>query len=163
MPVANQISKFASAPKPRAAFTNFSVTILSVHLICCSMIFSLISRPDSLRIFSTILSMKTWMMTPIILTPLYLLFTPTIQPISLTISKMMFVQLQFQRTSMRHKDWSRTQGCGLHPLHQGTSWISSRDPGSHPDKPGLSTQPGTGHWPRRQKAIETPAFRAATL
>ena len=97
------ISKFASIPKPWAAFTNSYATIPSVHPPSCSMDFSHISLPAS-RIFSTILSMTIRMMTPIIPTPLYLLSTPTIQPISLEISKMMFVQFQFLRTSMRHKD-----------------------------------------------------------
>ena len=39
---------------------------------------------------------------PTIPTPKYLLSTPTIQPISLKISKTMFVHIQYQRTSM-HK------------------------------------------------------------
>ena len=87
MPTANPISKFASALKPWAAFTIFSATIPSVRLTRCSMNFSLISLPASRRIFSTILSMKIPMMTPIIPAPIYLLSTPTIQPISLKISK----------------------------------------------------------------------------
>ena len=101
--VAKQIPRFASAPKPWAAFTNLHLTTLAILINRCSN-FSLISLPASPRIISTILSIKIRMMTPIVPTPIYLLSTPTIQPISLTISKMMFVQFQLQRTSMRHKD-----------------------------------------------------------
>ena len=104
MPTANPISKFASAPKPWAGLTNSYATIPSVHPICCSMNFSFVSPPAFPRMFSTTFSMKTRMMTPMIPTPMYLLSTPAIQPISLEISKIMFVQFQCQRTSMRQKD-----------------------------------------------------------
>ena len=63
MPVANQIPKFASVPKPRAAFTNFHLTTLTILIIRCSMNFSLISLPASPRIFSPILSKTIRVMT----------------------------------------------------------------------------------------------------
>ena len=103
MSIANPISFFASAPKPWAAFTNTYATISSVHLISCSMNLSLLSLPASPRVFSTILSMKIKMMTSVIPTPIYLLYTPTIQPISLNFSKKMFVQFQYQCNSKRHR------------------------------------------------------------
>ena len=102
MPVANRIPKFASAPKPWTAFTNFHLTTLIILIIRCSLNFSLIFLPAS-RIFSTILFMTIRVMTPIIPTPIYLLSTPVIRPISLEISKMMFVQFQYQRTNTRHR------------------------------------------------------------
>ena len=95
------ISKFASTPKPWAAFTNFSI---SVTLLRCSMNYSLISLHASSRLLSIKLPLNIWMMTPIIRTPLYLLSTPMIRPISLEISKMMIVQFHYQRTSKRHRD-----------------------------------------------------------
>ena len=103
MPVAKQIPKFASAPKPWEAFTNLHLTTLAILINRCSN-FSLITLPASPRIISTILSIKNRMMTPIIPTPIYLLSTPTVQPISLKISKMLFVQFQSQRTIRRHND-----------------------------------------------------------
>ena len=103
IPVAKQIPKFASAPKPWAAYTNLHLTTLAILINRCSN-FSLISLPASPRIISTILSIKIRMMTPIIPNPIYLLSTPTIKPISLKISKMLFVQFQSQRTSRRHND-----------------------------------------------------------
>ena len=103
IPVAKQIPKFASAPKPWAAFTNLHLTTLAILINRCSN-FSLISLPASPRIISTILSTKIRMMTPIIPIPIYLLSTPTIQPISLEISKKLFVQFQSQRTSRQHND-----------------------------------------------------------
>ena len=103
MPVANQIPKFASAPKPWTAFTNFHLTTLTILIIRCSMNFSLISLPASPRIFSTILLMTIRVMTPIIPTAIYLLSTPVIRPLSLEISKMMFVQFQYHRTNTRHR------------------------------------------------------------
>ena len=102
IPVAKQIPKFASTPKPWAAFTNLHLTTLAILINRCSD-FSLISLPASPRIIPTILSTKIRMMTPIIPTPKYLLSTPMIRPISLEISKMMFVQFQYQRTSKRHR------------------------------------------------------------
>ena len=103
IPVAKQILKFASAPKPWVAFTNLHLTTLAILINRCSD-FSLISLPASPRIISTILSIKIRMITPIIPTPIYLLSTPTIQLISLKISKMLFVQFQSQRTNRRHND-----------------------------------------------------------
>ena len=103
IPVAKQIPKVASAPKPWAAFTNLHLTTLAILINRCSN-FSFISLPASPGLISTILSIKIRMMTPIIPTPIYLLSTPTIQPISLKISKMLFVQFQSQRTSRRHND-----------------------------------------------------------
>ena len=103
MPTVSPISKFALAPKPWAAFTNSYATIPSVHLIRCSMNFSLNYLPASLRIFSTILSMTIRMMILTIPTLIYLLSTPTIQPFSLNFSKMVFVQFHYQRTSRRHR------------------------------------------------------------
>ena len=102
--VANHISKFATAPRPWVAFTNFYATTLSVLMTRCSMNFSLISLPVSPCIFPSILAMQIRMITPTIPIPIYLLSTPMIQSISLKISKMKFVQLQYQPTSMRHKD-----------------------------------------------------------
>ena len=101
IPVAKQIPKFASTPKPWAAFTNLHLTTLAILINRCSD-FSLTSLPAS-RIIPTILSTKIRMMTPIIPTPKYLLSTSMIRPISLEISKMMFVQFQYQRTSKRHR------------------------------------------------------------
>ena len=103
MSIANPISNFTSAPKPWAAFKNSYATTVSAFRILCSMNFSLISLPASPRIFSTIFSMKIQMMTPIMPTPIHLLSTPTIQPISLNISKMMFAQIQYHCTSKRHR------------------------------------------------------------
>ena len=102
MQTANSISKFASTPKPWAAFTNFSVTSPSVSLLRCPMNSSLISLHAS-RLISTTLPVKIWMIAPIIPIPIHLLSTPMIQPISFKISKMMFVQFQYQRTNMRHR------------------------------------------------------------
>ena len=104
MPTADPIFKFASAPKPWAAFTNSYATTLSAFRVRCSMNFSLIFLPASPCIFSTMLSMQIRMLTLTIPTPIYLLSSPTIQHISLNISKMMFMQFQYQRTSMRHKE-----------------------------------------------------------
>ena len=104
IPVANHVPKFASAPKPWAFFPNFYFTNPTILKIRCSMNFSLISLPTSPRIFSTILSMTLPLMIPIIPTPKYLLSTPVIRPISLEVSKMMFVQFQFQHTGMRQND-----------------------------------------------------------
>ena len=104
IPVAKQIPKLASAPKPWAAFTNFYLTTPTILIIRCSMNFSLISLPTPPRIISTILSMTIPLMIPIIPTPRYLLSTPVIRPISLEVSKMLFVQFQSQRTSRRHND-----------------------------------------------------------
>ena len=103
MSVANPISLFASAPKPWAALTNSYATISSVHLIRCSMNFSLLSLPACPRVFSTILSMKIQMMTSVIPTAIYLLSTPTIQPISPNFSKKIIVQFQYQGTSKRYR------------------------------------------------------------
>ena len=112
MPVAKQIPKFASAPKPWAAFTSFHFTTLTILIFRCSMNFSLISLPASPRIFLTILYMKIQVMTPIIPTPFFLLSTPVIRPISLEISKLMFVQFQYQRTNTQHKHWSNGKSMG---------------------------------------------------
>ena len=95
MSTANPKSRFASAPKPWAAFTNSYATTLLTFRVRCSIDFSFISLPSSRRIFSTIFSLKIRMMTANIRTPIYLLSSPTIQPISLKTSKMMFVQFQF--------------------------------------------------------------------
>ena len=102
--VANHIPKFASAPKPWAVLTNFYLTTTTILIIRCSMNFSLISLTPSPRIFSTILSMTLPLMITIISTPKYLLSTPVIRPISLEFLKMMFVQFQIHRTSMRHNN-----------------------------------------------------------
>ena len=99
LPVANQIPTFASAPKPWAAFTNSPAKTVVILMIC----YSMVSLPAFSSLFSTILSMKIQVMTPIIPTPVYLFSTPVIRPISLEISKMMFVQFQYQRTNTRHR------------------------------------------------------------
>ena len=103
MPVANQILKLASTPKPWATFTKFPIITLAILITRCSMNFPLIALPASPRIFSTILSLQIRMMTPIIPTLKYLLSTPIIRHNSLEISKMMFVQFQYQRTNTRHR------------------------------------------------------------
>ena len=104
MSIAIQIPKLASAPRQWAAFTNSSAINLSPLLIRCPMNFSPISLPASPRIFLVRLLLHIQMLTPILPIPLYLLSTPMIQPISLKLSKMIFVQFQCQRTNMRRKD-----------------------------------------------------------
>ena len=101
--VANHISELATAPRPWAAFTNIYATTLSILMTRCPMNSSHISLPASPRIFPTILSVTTRVMTPIIPTPIYMLSTPIIRPISFQISKMMFVQFKYQCTSKRHR------------------------------------------------------------
>ena len=103
MPTVSPISKIALALKPWAAFLNSYATILSVHLIRCSINFSLIYLPASFRIFSTVFPMTIRMIIPTIPTLIYLLSALTIQPISPNFSKMMFVQFHYQRTSRRHR------------------------------------------------------------
>ena len=58
IPVAKQIPKFASAPKPWAAFTNLHLTTLAILINRCSNF----SLPASPRLISTILSIKIRMM-----------------------------------------------------------------------------------------------------
>ena len=100
MSIANQIPKLASTPRQWAAFTNSSAITLLPLLIRYPMNFSPISLP---RIFLVRLLLHIQMLTPILPIPLFLLSTPMIQPISLKLSKMIFVQFQCQRTNMRLK------------------------------------------------------------
>ena len=144
LPVANRIPKFFLAPKPWAAFTNFPIITLAILITRCSMNFSLISLPVSSRIIPTILSMTIQVMTPIIPTPKYLLSTPVIRPISLEISKMMFVQFQCQRTKTRHRHWSIKKRVGLAHTERG------------PPEPLIEVQEAT---PSRQVAQTCPELR----
>ena len=144
MSVANQIPNFASAPKTWAAFTIFPTITLVILMIRCSVDFSLISLPASPRIFSTILSLEIRMMTPIIPTPIYLLSTPMIRPISLEISKMMFVQFQYQRTNKRHRHRSNKKSVGCGHTKRG------------PPEPLIEVQEAT---PSRQVAKTRPELR----
>ena len=84
IPVAKQISKFASTPKPWAAFTNPSATIGCNLLTLCPMRFFPIHLFGSYRRISPTLFTPIRLMTPLLPLPLYLLSTPKIPPVFLT-------------------------------------------------------------------------------
>ena len=84
MPFTPPISKFASTPKPWAAFTNPSATIGCNLLTLCPMRFFPINLFCSCRRISPTLLTPVRLMTPLLPLPLYLLSTPKIPPVFLT-------------------------------------------------------------------------------
>ena len=162
MSTVNPISKFASAPKPSATFTNSYATALSAFRIHCSTNFSLIYLPAFRRIyiFGDIvfeISDDEPQYSDSNISGFYsdnsTYFFQNFEKDVCSTPISMYQQATCCTVTRAVYKWCKTR-----PYQQKTPWCSIRAPGSHPEQPGCADPPGNPKWPGRQRATKTPFF-----